>query len=325
VAGGGGRTAGTRLQSDVALDGVTLAILVLSRWSERACFLVMVALVVPSCDVVPAEALAPPDAGANEVPALTDAGPEAGLASVDLGDSTPILVDSSSGVGRARLAVPAYFYPGPQWDRLIAAAPTVGMIIFNPASGPGQAADPQYTTAISEAKAAGIVVLAYVYTNYGQRPSADVLDDIKRTYDFYAPSGIYLAEGPMEADCGPLEAEYHAFADAARGRDPRAYLAVGTRFCPTYVYFFDLMVEFARNWTEYQTYTPPSWMPANSPERFCAFVDGVPSASASAALSRAVTNGAGWVFATDEGEPNPWGRLPSYFDDEVRAVATLVR
>jgi hypothetical protein len=299
-----------------------MATLVLTPWSERAGLLALAALAASSCNVPPPAASEPPDGGAEADP--TNDAARLDLAGADRDDTAPILVDASLGAA-ARLAVPAYFYPGPQWDRLIAAAPTVGMIIFNPANGPGQAADPQYTKAIADARAAGITVLAYVYTNYGQRPSADVLDDIKRTYDFYSPSGIYLAEGPMEADCSPLEAEYHGFADAARSRDPLAYLAVGTRFCPTYVYFFDLMVEFARNWTEYQTYTPPSWMPAHSPERFCAFVDNVPPASASAALSRAVTNGAGWVFATDESDPNPWGQLPTYFDDEVRAVATFAR
>jgi hypothetical protein len=147
----------------------------------------------------------------------------------------------------------------------------------------------------------------------------------KRYYDFYAPSGIYLAEGPMEVDCTSMEAEYHAFANAARARDAHAYLAVGTRFCPTYVYFFDLIVQFARNWIEYQTYTPPSWMPANSPERFCHFIHTVPADMTSDALSLALANGAGWVFATDETDPNPWGKLPSYFDEEVRAVAALGR
>jgi hypothetical protein len=317
-----------------------MATMVFTRWNDRACFITLAALAVSSCNATPTAVSAAPDGGANELSEPTsdaaeptsdaaeptsDAAEAVDLAGADRDGGTSILVDASLGVGRTRLAIPAYFYPGPQWDRLIAAAPTVGMIIFNPANGPGLAADPQYTKAIADAKAVGIVVLAYVFTNYGQRPSADVLDDIKRTYDFYSPSGIYLAEGPMEADCSPLEAEYHAFADAARSRDPRAYLAVGTRFCPTYVYFFDLMVEFARNWTEYQTYTPPSWMPAHSPERFCAFVDSVPSASASAALSRTVMNGAGWVFATDQSDPNPWGQLPSYFDDEVRAVAALGR
>jgi hypothetical protein len=289
--------------------------------------LAMAALALASCETAPAALPAPPDGSAESAPieVASDAASAVEAAAPAADGATAISVDATAGVSHARLAIPAYFYPGPQWDRLVAAAPTVGMIIFNPANGPGLVADPQYVKAVTDAKAAGIVVLGYVFTNYGQRPAADVLDDIKRTYDFYSPSGIYFAEGPMEADCSPLEDEYHAFANAARSRDSRAYLAVGTRFCPTYVYFFDVMVEFARNWTEYQTYAPPSWMPAHSPERFCAFVDAVPAADASAALSRAVTNGAGWVFATDGADPNPWGQLPSYFDEEVAALATLGR
>jgi len=111
-------------------------------------------------------------------------------------------------------------------------------------------------------------------------------------------------------------------ADAVHARDPRAFLAVGTRFCPTYIYFFDLMVQFARNWTEYQTdYAPPSWMPTNSPQRFAHFVHSVPSTEAGAALSRAMMNGAGWVFVTDQAEPNPWGVLPTYFNEELATMS----
>ena len=226
--------------------------------------------------------------------------------------------------GNVRIAVPAYFDPAganAQWQRLIDAAPTVGMIIFNPASGPGTATNPAYTTVISQAQAAGIVVLEYVATNYGQRAEADIAADINRTYDLYRPSGIYLAEGPMEADCTPMEAMYHRLSDVARARDPQAFLAVGTRFCPTYIFFFDIMVQYARNWTEYQNeYTKPSWMPANSPERFVHFVHSVPEADAGRALARAIDNGAGWVFVTDGTDPNPWGALPSYFDSQVAAL-----
>lgn len=226
--------------------------------------------------------------------------------------------------GSVRMAVPAYFVPGPEWQRIIAGAPTVGMIVFNPQSGPGTATDPGYTTVISQAQHAGITVLGYVSTNYGQRAEADVVADINHYYDFYTPSGIYLAEGPMETDCDAMEAMYHRLSDAARARDASAYLAVGTRFCPTYIFFFDLMVQFARNWTEYQTdYAPPSWMPANSPERFCHFVHTVPEGDASRALSLTITNGAGWVFVTDETDPNPWGMLPSYFDRELATLKGL--
>lgn len=248
---------------------------------------------------------------------------------LDRGDSavdgsTPIAVDAGGArPGSIRMALPAYFAPGPEWQRVIAAAPTVGMVIINPSSGPGTSTDPQYMQVIAQARAAGIIVLGYVSTSYGQRPEADVVADINGYYDHYSLSGIYLAEGPMEADCTPLEAQYRRVADAAHTRDARAYMAVGTHFCPTYVYFFDLMVEFAMSWSDYQSYVVPTWMPGGSPERFCHFISDVPPNQAGVAISRAIANGAGWVFATDLSEPNPWGQLPDYFDAELQAIRTL--
>ena len=251
--------------------------------------------------------------------------PDAGaLGNGDAADgSTSIAVDAGGGLpGSIRMAVPAYFAPGPEWQRVIAAAPTVGMVIINPASGPGASTDPQYAQVIAQARAAGIIVLGYVSTSYGQRPEADVIADINSYYNLYSLSGIYLAEGPMEADCVPLEAQYHRVADAAHARNAQ-YLAIGTHYCPTYISFSDLMVEFAMSWSDYQSYVVPSWMPSGSPERFCHFISGVPTADAGAAISRAIANGAGWVFATDQSEPNPWGQLPAYFDAELQAIRSL--
>jgi len=227
--------------------------------------------------------------------------------------------------GTVKMAVPAYFDPpSPEWQRLIAGAPAVGMIVFNPESGPGTAADAAYTQVIAQAQAAGIVMVGYVATSYGARPEADVIADINHYYDFYTLSGIYFAEGPMDTDCTAMEPMYHRMADAVRARDAQAYLAVGTRFCPTYITFFDMMVQFARDWNEYQTdYAPPSWMPANSPQRFVHFVHSVPPSDASAALSRAVANGAGWVFITDQSSPNPWSVLPSYFSEELATMRSV--
>jgi hypothetical protein len=66
-------------------------------------------------------------------------------------------------------------------------------------------------------------------------------------------------------------------------------------------------------------------MPSGSPERFCHFISDVPPGEAGAAISRAIANGAGWVFATDKSQPNPWGQLPAYFDAELQAIRMLSR
>ena len=118
--------------------------------------------------------------------------------------------------GRARLLP-----PGADWQRIIAASDVVGMIIFNPNNGPGTTTDPAYTSAIAKARAAGILVLGYVATNYGKRAEADINADVNGYYDLYQPSGIYFAEGPMEADCTTLDPEYRRLTSLARMRDPQ--------------------------------------------------------------------------------------------------------
>jgi hypothetical protein len=239
-------------------------------------------------------------------------------------DGPAIVLDA--GVVRAgtvRLVVPAYWDPDQQWQRIIAAAPTVGMIIFNPNSGPGTVTKPGYAAAIAQAQAAGIKVLGYVSTQYGARAEADIDADVNGYYSLYSPSGIYFAEGPTAETCDTLQAEYQRLTALAQSHDSKAYLAIGTRFCPTFITFSDLMVEFAETYSMYQGYSSPSWMPGNSPERFCHFVSEVPDVNASQVLSRAIGLGAGWVFTTDGMAPNPWGALPSYFDQEVTALRQL--
>lgn len=257
------------------------------------------------------------DAGGS--PGTTGSGGTAGTSG-----GPPIVLDAGSvRAGSVHLVVPAYWAPDAQWQRIIADAPTVGMIIFNPQSGPGTATNSAYTQAIAQAQAAGIIVLGYVSTQYGARAEADIDADVNGYYSLYSPSGIYFAEGPMENDCDTLQAEYQRLTTLAQSHDSKAYLAIGTKFCPTYITFADLMVEFAETWSSYQSYTSPSWMPGNSPERFCHFVSEVPDGEAAHALSMAIGFGAGWIFTTDGTLPNPWGALPSYYDQEVAALKKL--
>jgi hypothetical protein len=239
-------------------------------------------------------------------------------------DGPPIVIDG--GVvrpGSVHMIVPAYWDPDQQWQKIIADAPTVGMIIFNPDNGPGTATKAAYTAAIAQAQAANIIVLGYVSTQYGQRAEADIDADVNGYYQYYSPSGIYFAEGPTADTCDTLQAEYQRLTALAHSHDSSAYLAIGTRFCPTFITFSDLMVEFAETYSTYQSYTTPSWMPSGSPERFCHFISEVPDNEASHVLSMAVGFGAGWVFTTDGVLPNPWGALPSYYDQEVAAIRAL--
>jgi hypothetical protein len=105
---------------------------------------------------------------------------------------------------RTGVLVPLYVYPenihtNPAYNRLMDLKrkyETVPFwVIINPASGPGRAADANYTKAIDRLCGAGCVVLGYVTTGYGKRPAADVQQDIDRWLKLYPRThGIFFDE-----------------------------------------------------------------------------------------------------------------------------------
>jgi hypothetical protein len=68
-----------------------------------------------------------------------------------------------------KMLIPAYFYPGTLWDRSTNASPKVGVMIMNPNSGPGDKIDQNYVKAVDKAQQAGIKILGYVATTYGNK------------------------------------------------------------------------------------------------------------------------------------------------------------
>lgn len=100
--------------------------------------------------------------------------------------------------------VPMYVYPAnvhtnPAYNDLMDLKrqyETVPMwVVVNPASGPGEQIDPNYSKAIDRLCGAGCVVLGYVTTSYGRRPQAQVRKDIDRWLEMYPRTqGIFFDE-----------------------------------------------------------------------------------------------------------------------------------
>jgi hypothetical protein len=105
---------------------------------------------------------------------------------------------------RTGLLVPMYIYPtdvhkNAAYNNLIDLKrrfETVSMwVIINPASGPGERVDANYTKAIDRLRGAGCVVLGYVSTSYGKRSEADVRKDIDKWLKMYPRTqGIFFDE-----------------------------------------------------------------------------------------------------------------------------------
>jgi hypothetical protein len=105
---------------------------------------------------------------------------------------------------RTGLLVPMYVYPAdihtnPVYNRLMdlkrrhESVPV--WVILNPASGPGEKVDANYTKAIDRLRGAGCVVLGYVSTSYGKRRQNDVRRDIDQWLKTYPRiQGIFFDE-----------------------------------------------------------------------------------------------------------------------------------
>ena len=105
---------------------------------------------------------------------------------------------------RTGLLIPMYVYPAnihtnATYNRLMDLKrrhETVPMwVILNPASGPGEKTDANYTKAIDRLIGSGCMVLGYVSTRYAKRPEADVRKDIDRWRTLYPRvQGLFFDE-----------------------------------------------------------------------------------------------------------------------------------
>jgi hypothetical protein len=113
------------------------------------------------------------------------------------------------------LLVPLYVYPSDvarneHWNRLIDLKreyPRVPVCaIVNPASGPGEKIDANYTLGISRLRSAGIVTLGYVSTSYASIDAPIVRRDVDRWQSMYPlVHGIFFDETTSQPDGGNVE------------------------------------------------------------------------------------------------------------------------
>jgi hypothetical protein len=232
---------------------------------------------------------------------------------------------------RLRLLVPAYFYPAGEglkhWDRLIASSARVPVLaIVNPASGPGDKADANYTRLLDRAKRqAGLTLLGYVSTRYAGRPLADVQADVDRWLRLYPQiHGIYFDEQASGAD----QAGYYAALYAHARKERKLRLVVtnpGTACAEAYLARPATDVACLFEGAEgFATWKPPAWSGKYGARRFAALAYKVGETGLMRKyVGASVENGVGCLYVTDAAGANPWDRLPAYWDEEVAAVGKV--
>lgn len=245
------------------------------------------------------------------------------------------------------ITVPAYFYPGsggPEgvgdgWAAMATAAGKVPLTaIFNPDSGPVPGpADPSYVQAITQLEQAGGKVIAYVDTAYGALPLSAVENNISTYIGQYGKlvNGIFLDD--VNVLPGTLS-YYAALNTYIKGLSP-SYLVASNPGQPflngvtpaDYLSVADVIDIFegpdkgAPGDAGFNNYPYGlDWFLSHPNHQFENIVFDVPDAATMRAdLRRAQQLNAGQIYITDQGANggNPYGQLPSYWEQEVAAVA----
>lgn len=245
------------------------------------------------------------------------------------------------------ITVPAYFYPGSGgpdgvgdgWAAMTAAAgKTPITAIFNPDSGPVPGpADPNYVRAITQLEQAGGKVVAYVDTGYGALSVSTVENNISTYIGQYGKlvDGIFLDD----VNVLPGTLSYYATLNTyIKGLNP-SYLVASNPGQPflngvspaDYLSVADVIDIFegpnkgAPGDAGFNNYPYGlDWFLSYPNQHFENIVFDVSDAAAMMTdLQRAEQLNAGQIYITDQGANggNPYGQLPSYWDQEIAAVA----
>lgn len=192
---------------------------------------------------------------------------------------------------------------------------------------------PSDAQAVRGAQSAGVRVVGYVATGYGKDPIASVRAQIADYYTWYRVDGIFLDETPYACNASLVE-YYRSLRNAivAHARQSHAHgiVVMNPGTVPAgdcYMSIADVLVTFEDTEHVYTAttgnhYSPAAWLSRYPASRFWHIVYGVPDAAAMLrVLSLAAARGAGWVYVTDLGLPNPYGALPAYWSQETAAAA----
>lgn len=229
-------------------------------------------------------------------------------------------------VGR-KILLPLYIYPmwwDPdlyRWDEVAAAVEKAEIwAIINPASGPGGPPNSDYVRGLADLRAAGVTMIGYVYTDYGNRDLATV----KAEVDLYAEHfkshglvGIFYDGVASSADKLSYYAELARYAKEEKGFS-WVFLNPGTTIDEAYLTHGvgDVIVIYEDNYANFLGHTFPEYVARYPASRFAILVWGVPDLAAATEVLRRAAR-IGFVHCTDDTPPNEWDTLPAFWEDWV--------
>ncbi len=227
-------------------------------------------------------------------------------------------------VHATNLFIPAYFHPSNQpiyWSHLAEAARTVPTtVIFNPNNGPGTSVDLSFVNAIDLVRESGGKIIAYVHSNYGDRPMINIIGDIDNYIAFYAIDGFFIDE--MAADGTDENIRYYEKIYNYIKKKSSHYSVTGhPGVVPDEVYLskpvVDNLVVFESHVRSYVNFRPEKWQHNYPKDTFIHIVYSASSHQMNQAFSETDKNHVGNLYITDDKLPNPYDSLPQYGRGEL--------
>jgi len=231
---------------------------------------------------------------------------------------------------RLRLLIPAYIYPDgdgrKEWQRLIDAASKVEIVaIANPESGPGSERNLDYAAVFTEASNAGITLVGYVTTTYGKRPRAEIENDIDAWIRLYPQvRGFFFDQQPREGRGAAMFAELRDF---VKRKIPNPLIITNPGVPCDEAYLAQAVSNVTCVFVNHQGFEKfelPATLKSYDPSRFAAMPYSVPDVETMRTVVKdAIIKRIGYLYISDGKPPNPWGKLPDYWDAEVDAVSRV--
>lgn len=243
--------------------------------------------------------------------------------------------------------VPAYFYPdfglpvsssnpvANEWQKMCDVAKPESIIVANHDDGDAKAADPAYQKAVLHCQMKGLKVVSYVFTSRGDKPRAELAQQVRNQMAWYKPDGIFLDEMNYDSnerldEGGTVKTYYAAISDiirsGPRNRDGSLKIVIGNPGDvsekqgdwglrpPTRWGIFpiiDVLVVFEGTASKYKTWPQPTWVYPGPRQtrarayRFAHIVHTVrefPFSEERAITDLSRRNHAGYVYVTTESE-----------------------
>lgn len=217
-----------------------------------------------------------------------------------------------------KLFIPAYFYPGTLWTQATAAGTKVSLMVMNPYNGPNTSPNANYVTAVNQAKAAGIKVLGYVYTQYGARSVAVVKADIDKYASWYKVDGIFFDEAASSATSANVS-YYQDLTNYVKATDSTQFVMFNPGVVPAeqFVQMADSLSVFENDYSQYASWNPPAWVFNYPAAKFTHLLYNAPATELDQLIASSKQKNAGHIYITNDVLTNPWDTLPSYWTSEI--------